>query len=121
MNDIYENVKERLKAHPVSVDSMDDWLFIAINTMKAIVDNSKKDETEVVLKTTSSEDTTQIQQFYDMIQGRFGRDNFSYRNSPSYYYLSSLVARFPKQILSDEDREKIKVYYEEGRFLLYEI
>ena len=121
MSDIYENVIEKLKTHPVSVDSMDDWIFITINTMKAIVDNSNKEEIAVVLKATFAKDTAEIQRFYDMIQGRFGRDGFSYRNSPSYYYLSSLVARFPEQLLSDEDREKINTYYVEERYLLYEI
>ena len=74
----------------------------------------------VVLKATELDSTDQIQQLYDTIQGRYGRDGFSYRNAPSYYYRSSLVARFPKTQLSGADYDKIREYYEHDIYLLYE-
>ena len=89
--------------------------------MRAIIDNSCKEDVSVVLKATELDSTDQIQQLYDTIQGRYGRDGFSYRNAPSYYYLSSLVARFPKTQLSGADHDKIREYYEHDIFLLYDV
>ena len=92
-----------------------------LNTMRAIIDNSCKEDVSVVLKATELDSTDQIQRLYETIQGRYGIDGFSYRNAPSYYYLSSLVARFPKAQLSGADHDKIREYYEHDIFLLYEV
>ena len=56
-----------------------------------------------------------------MIQGKFGREDFSQRYSPNYLYLCSLVANYPNQELSNEDRELIKQYNAVETYLLYEI
>ena len=34
MNDIFEQILQKLKQHITTVDSIEDWLFIAVNTMK---------------------------------------------------------------------------------------
>ena len=93
----------------------------AINAMKAIVDNSCRDDVSIVLKAKDCDTTAEIQRMYDMIQGKYGREGFSYRNNPSYYYLSSLVARFPDQELDISNKEKIAEYYDEDGFLLYRL
>lgn len=118
---IYDNILTKLKSRIIQLDSLDEWLFVTVNTMRAIIDNSCKEDVSVVLKATELDSTDQIQQLYDTIQGRYGRDGFSYRNAPSYYYLSSLVARFPKTQLSGGDHDKIREYYEHDIFLLYEV
>ncbi len=118
---MYYSILPKLKSHIIRPDTLDEWLFIAVNTMKAIIDNSCKEDISVVLKAAELNSTDQIQQFYDTIQGRYGREGFSYRNAPSYHYLSSLIARFPKTQLSESDQEKIREYYECDIFLLYEV
>ena len=121
MKDIYNSTLAKIKSHIIQLDSLDEWLFVAVNAMKAIIDNSCKEDVSVVLKTAEFDSTDQIQQLYDTIQGRYGREGFSYRNAPSYYYLSSLVARFPKTQLTESDHDKIREYYECDTFLLYEV
>ena len=121
MNADFEKITKKLKTHPASLDSMDEWLFVAVNTMKAIVDNSKREDILVVLDVSTAKDTAEVKRFFDMIQGRYAREGFSFRNSPSYNYLCSLVARFDERSLNDENRDSIKSYYEENRYLLYEI
>ena len=52
---------------------------------------------------------------------KYGREGFSLRNDPRYYYLSSLVTRFPDMELSEADREKIRIFYECDKFFIYEL
>ena len=107
---MYLYVRDKRKTHPVNMDSLDEWLFVTINTMKAIIDNSRKEDVPVVLDTLNARDTAQIQQMYDVIQGRYVREGFLLRNASGYYYLTSLVARFPNTVINDEDKDKIRVY-----------
>ena len=121
MNEKYIDILLKLQRHVLQFDYLEDWLFLTINTMKAIVDNSGKNEMNVVLKAVELSGTAQIQQLYDTIQGMYGREGFSLRNDPRYYYLSSLVARFPDMELSEADREKIRFFYECDKFFIYEL
>ncbi|MBQ4522120.1 MAG: hypothetical protein IJA10_04110 [Lachnospiraceae bacterium] len=57
----------------------------------------------------------------DSIQGRYGREGFSYRSSPVYYYICSLTAFFGDMPLGDESRVLIKQAGGYDRYLLYEI
>ena len=116
-----DHIAEKLRKHIDDLDDIDEWLFVVINTMKAIVDNSCRDDVSIVLKAKDCDTTAEIQRMYDMIQGKYGREGFSYRNNPSYYYLSSLVARFPDQELDKSSKEKIAEYYNEDGFLLYRL
>ena len=43
MDERFESILLKLKGHIIQMESLDDWLFVAVNTMKAIVDNSCKD------------------------------------------------------------------------------
>ena len=89
--------------------------------MKAIIDNSCKEEISLVRKATECHTTSELQAMYDAIQGKYGREGFSYRNNPKYYYLSSLVAKYPKEELTDIDRASISTYCEAEEYLLYRI
>ena len=121
MNEKYIDILLKLQRHVLQFDDLEDWLFLTINTMKSIVDNSCKDEMNVVLKAAELSSTAQIQHLYDTIQGMYGGEGFSLRNDPRYYYLSSLVARFPDMELSETDREKISMFYEFDKFFIYEL
>ena len=121
MNDRFEAVLIKLKERVSQLDTVDDWLLVTINTMKAIVENTCKEDVEIVLKATGFQDTVQVQQLYDMVQGKYGREGFSARHDSQYYYLSSLVARFPRMELSEEDRNKITEYFGCDKFFLYKL
>lgn len=121
MQDIFYKTLTKLRSHIIQLDSLDEWLFVTVNTMKAIIDNSCKDDISLVLKATELDSTDQIQHLYDTIQGKYGREGFSYRNAPSYYYLSSLIARFPNTPLVCSDQDKIRKYFEYNSYLLYEV
>ncbi len=117
---MYERMLEKIREHVAALDSLEEWLFVAVNTMKAIVTNSAKGQEQVVLKALECETTQEMQQLYDRIQGMYGREGFSYRNHPQYYYLSSLVARFPERKLTAKDKERIREFYATKDYLLYE-
>ena len=118
---MFESILEKLKTKPIQLENLDEWLFVTINTMKAIIENSNKEDVQVVLEAGDCSTTAEIQRMYDMIQGKYGRKGFSYRNSPSYYYLSSLVARYPDVELTEKDRESILNFFETMEYLLYKI
>lgn len=120
-NEIYLNIKAELKARPKKLTNLDQWLFVAVNTAKSIIDNTSKDNLDSVMKLANWSSTNQIQHEFDIIQGKFGREGFSQRYNPAYLYLCSLVADFPDQELSDKDKELIRQYSTVETYLLYEI
>lgn len=120
-NEIYINIKAELKAKPKKLTNLDQWLFVAVNTAKSIIDNTSKNNLDNVMKLYDCNSTSQIQHEFDTIQGKFGREGFSQRYSPAYLYLCSLVANFPEQELSNMDKELIRQYSTVETYLLYEI
>ena len=120
-NEIYINIKAVLKARPKVLTNLDQWLFVAVNTAKSIIDNTSKNNLNNVMELSDCNSTSQIQHEFDIIQGKFGREGFSQRYCPVYLYLCSLVADFPNQELSDKDKELIRQYSTVETYLLYEI
>ena len=78
-NEIYVNIKAELKAKPKKLTNLHQWLFVAVNTAKSIIDNTSKSNLGNVMKLSECDSTSQIQQEFDIIQGKFGRDGFSQR------------------------------------------
>ena len=120
-DNIYCIVKTALKNKPKELSNLDQWLFVAVNTAKSIIDNTSKNNLGDVMKLSECKSTSQIQHEFDIIQGKFGREGFSQRYSPVYLYLCYLVANFPNQELSDKDKELIRQYSIVKTYLLYEI
>ena len=118
---MFEDVLLKIKTKPKQLDNIDEWLFVVVNTMKAIIDNSCREDLYLVLKAGGCHTTSELQRMYDSIQGKYGREGFSYRNDPAYYYLSSLVARYPERELTDKDRKNIVKFYDATEYLLYRI
>ena len=118
---MFEDVLRKIKTKPKQLVNLDDWLFVVVNTMKAIIENSCKEDVSLVLKARGCHTTSELQRMYDSIQGKYGRGGFSYRNDPKYSYLSSLVARYPETELTDKDKENIAMYYDIAEYLLYRI
>lgn len=114
-------MKTALKNKPKELSNLDQWLFVAVNTAKSIIDNTSKNNLGDVMKLSECKSTSQIQHEFDIIQGKFGREGFSQRYSPVYLYLCSLVANYSNEELSNEDRKLIKQYNAVETYLLYEI
>ena len=121
MINMFDNVLRTLQSRPGQLVKKDEWLFVTVNTMKAIIDNSQKNDIQEVLKATECMTTSELQRMYDVIQGKYGREGFSYRNASTYYYLSSLVARYPDEELNEKDKEIIVDFYGETEYLLYKL
>lgn len=120
-DNIYIKIKAVLKHKQKELSNLDQWLFVAVNTAKSIIDNTSKNNLGDVMKLSECNSTSEIQHEFDIIQGKFGREGFSQRYSPVYLYLCSLVANFPNQELSDKDKELIRQYSIVKTYLLYEI
>ena len=120
-DNIYIKIKAVLKHKPKELSNLDQWLFVAVNTAKSIIDNTSKNNLGDVMKLSECNSTSQIQHEFDIIQGKFGREGFSKRYSPVYLYLCYLVANFPNQELSDKDKELIRQYSIVKTYLLYEV
>ena len=120
-DNIFINIKTELKARPKQLTKLDHWLFVAVNTSKAIIDNTSKSNLGIVRKLADYNCTSEIQQAFDIIQGKFGREGFSQRYSPNYRYLCSLVANYPDQEISNKDKNLIRQYNTVETYLLYEI
>lgn len=121
MEELYAKMKTELKTRPKELTSLDQWLFVVVNTAKSIIDNTSKDHLNMVEDLADCDSTGQVQYEFDRIQGKFGREGFSQRYSPNYLYLCSLVANFPNQTLSSRERELIMQYGMFRTYLLYEL
>lgn len=120
-NEIYDTIKTTLEARPKELASLDQWLCVVVNTAKAIIDNTSKNNIDNVMELAGCNSTSQIQHEFDIIQGKFGREGFSQRYSSNYLYLCSLVANYPNQELLNKDKELIRQYNAVGTYLLYQI
>lgn len=120
-DNIYVKIKTVLETKTKELANLDQWLFVVVNTAKSIIDNTSKNNLDMVMKLADCNNTRQIQQEFDIIQGKFGRESFSQRYSPNYLYLCSLVANYPNQELSDTDKKLIRRYNAVKTYLLYEI
>lgn len=120
-NKIYVEIKKELKCRPGQLTNLEQWLFIVVNTAKSIIDNTSKNNLDIVMKFAECNSTSQIQHEFDIIQGKFGREGFSYRYSPNYLYLCSLVANYSDQELSNKDKELVRRYSVVDTYLLYEL
>lgn len=118
---VFEKIKIQLNDKPKQLTNLNQWLFVVVNTSKAIIDNTCKSNLDNVIKLADCNSTSQIQYKFDIIQGKFGREGFSQRYSPNYLYLCSLIADYPNQELSNEDRKMIRQYSIVETYLLYEI
>ncbi len=121
MDDIFEELKTVLKERPKRLEEIEAWLFVTINTACAMVDNTNKKDMQVIAEAEKCYTSAELQRWFDSIQGRYGREGFSYRSSPTYYYLCSLTAFFEDMPLDDADKAFIKQIGRYDRYLLYEI
>lgn len=117
----YAEIKAELASKPKELKNLDQWLFVAVNLAKSIIDNTSKKNLDYVMKLADCNSTSQIQYEFDILQGKFGREGFSQRYSPNYLYLCSLVANFSNQKLSNDSKELIMRYNAVEIYLLYEI
>lgn len=120
-NDIHAELITVLKEKPKQLTDLEQWLYVTVNTAKAIIDNYDKNALNAVSALAECSSAAELQQRFDIIQGKFGRGNFSERHSPDYIYLCSLVADFPDRELTDADRETIGRFCKINSYLLYEI
>lgn len=118
---IYVEIKKELKSRPSQLTNLEQWLFIVVNTAKSMIDNTSKNNLNIVMKFAECNSTSQIQHEFDIIQGKFGREGFSYRYSSNYLYLCSLVANYSNQELSNKDKELVRQYSAVETYLLYEL
>lgn len=118
---LYNKIKTELQSRPKQLTDMEQWLFVTVNTAKAMIDNTSKKDIGIVTEFAECESVSQIQQRFDVLQGKFGREGFSERHSRVYIYLCSLVAGFPDREITDKERLLIKEYYMLDSYLLYEL
>lgn len=121
MEELYAKIKTELKSKPKELTSLEQWIFVVVNTVKSIIDNTSKEHLDMVEKFADCDSTGQMQYEFDRIQGKFGREGFSQRYSPNYLYLCSLVANFSDQTLSNKERKLIMQYSVIKTYLLYEL
>ena len=76
MEELYVKIKTELKARPKKLTSLEQWLFVVVNTAKSIIDNTAKDCLDMVEKLADCDNTSQIQYEFDQIQGKFGGKAF---------------------------------------------
>ncbi|MDE7512265.1 hypothetical protein [Pediococcus pentosaceus] len=119
--ELFELTKTKLANRPKQIIDLNQWLFVTINTAKAMIDNTAKSQFAYLNHFIKCDTTREIQYLFDKIQGKFGNLNFSKRYSPKYLYLCSLVANFPPMNLSAENQKLISAFIGFNDYLLYGI
>ncbi len=113
-------VKHDLINRPEKINQLNGWLFIVINTAKAIIDSNDKDKLSYLNEFSNCPDTQAIQLKFDRVQGMFGQQSLLRVQRSNYLYLCSLVANFLKQQLTNDDRKLIKQYCLIDHYLVYD-
>lgn len=75
-DNIYIKIKAVLKHKPKELSNLDQWLFVAVNTAKSIIDNTSKNNLGDVMKLSECNSTSQIQHEFDIIQAQIWARGF---------------------------------------------
>ncbi|MBQ8119454.1 MAG: hypothetical protein IJ172_01550 [Ruminococcus sp.] len=119
--DIFTTVRDELLKRPKRLTDRQMWLFVVVNTARAMIDCTDKAALDGFAVFDSCESVGEVQYAFDTVQGRYGREGFRMRTSAVYNYLCSLVALFEQDGLTDADRALIRQFGEVDRYLLYAI
>ena len=117
----YMDLKNKLSNRPILLDNTNDFLFVLVNTVKAMIENTDKSQLSELDKILDGVTSQELKLAYDFCQGKFGKEGFSYRRHPNYFYLSSLIATFPEFELSKADLDYLKGIINFDNYLLYEL
>ncbi|MGO2723294.1 MAG: hypothetical protein ACTIAG_06135 [Lactobacillus sp.] len=120
-NELFEATKEKLGHRPKKIIDVNQWLFVTINTAKAMIDNTAKSQFGYLNQFVKCDTTRDVQRIFDEIQGKFGNKSFSQRCNPKYLYLCSLVANFPLLQLSGVNQQLINIFIYIDDYFLYKI
>ncbi len=121
MTELFTAAKKLLAEHPKRLDDPKMWLFVTVNTARALIDNTDRSGMAALDDAKNCHTAAELQRWYDSIQGRYGREGFSFRSSPVYFYLSSLVAFFDDMPLGDDEHDMIAQAAAFDEYLLYSI
>ena len=121
MDQYYMELKNKLSNRPILLDNTNDFLFVLVNTVKAMIENTDKSQLSELDKILDGVTSQELKLAYDFCQGKFGKEGFSYRRHPNYFYLSSLIATFPEFELSKADLDYLKGIINFDNYLLYEL
>lgn len=118
---VYEDIKEKLAIRPATLEDVRDWLFVTLNTAKAMIETVNRSQFQELDACLDCQCVQELQLLFDSFQGKFGGASFSQRRSPIYLYLCSLVALFPNQTIGDEERQYMKSVLAVSSYLLYDL
>ncbi|SDA33120.1 hypothetical protein SAMN02910447_03621 [Ruminococcus sp. YE71] len=114
----YKEALTVLGSRPKQLSDTDLWIFVAVNTAKALFDSTNKDDFyKTVFQNCRS--FSEVHRKFDMIKGIYGR-KFNQKRSYAYNYLCSLAAFFPDRELTDNDRCMIAEYNAIDEYVVYE-
>ena len=117
--EIILKVKSILAEKPNRLSDIELWLFVTVNTAKALIDSTDKNALNIN-PFTECKTVSDVQRVFDMIQGRFGK-KFSPKRNPVYNYLCSLIAFFPESELTESESQLLEKYWDIRSYLLYEL
>ena len=119
MEDIFSKALDKLKDRPARLDDVGLWLFVTVNTARALIDSCDKSALDNNIFSGCAT-VREVQYRFDTVQGMYGR-RFCGKKNPAYGYLCSLAAFFDERELTKEQAALIHEYYKCSRYLLYEI
>lgn len=59
-NEKHIKIKAKLEERPKQVTNLEVWLYVVINTAKSIIDNTSKNDLDIVMKFADCNSTSQI-------------------------------------------------------------
>lgn len=118
-NDIFQQMLSKLAGRPQKLEDVETWLFVTVNTARALIDSVNKDDLNKDIFAGCAS-VREIQYRFDMTQGMYGR-KFSQKRDPNYNYLCSLAANFDERVITEHEHELIELYSKTDKYLLYEI
>lgn len=116
-NEILIRAKSELANKPKQLVDIDIWLFVAVNTARALIDSmNKNDLSNHTFGDCKS--VSDMQRAFDKIQGIYG---MKLRRNLTYNYLCSLTAFYADKVLTEDDCRLIKEYEKIDKYLVYEL
>lgn len=117
--DKLSQVLQVLESRPKRLTDTEMWLFVTVNTARALIDSTDKKALENAVF-SGCRTVAEIQYGFDTIQGRYA-GRFRSTKNEVYNYLCSLIAFFPDRELTQGELALIDEYSSIDRYIIYEL
>ncbi|WP_338218151.1 hypothetical protein [Lacticaseibacillus salsurivasis] len=120
-DDLFKIIKNNVETNRAYNPTQEEWLFCSINTAKALIVSTFPAHVTELSEWSSLTSVAEVKQRFDIVQGKYGSENFKLRHDNGYKKLCKIISSFPSEELSAKNKGVISEYIQFKKYFLYEL